>query len=143
MPRPAPVSSPPSTTPCDGSPPAMADPPRCLVFGGSAALGRLVGEPWAGPDGERAIDAARSGLGGLDAFGQCAGVAVTTVLERGGSHPMISQVDERAWDDMIAVNVKSTFFAVRRVVDVLRASGGGNIVLVGSVDGVKPVPAPV
>jgi NAD(P)-dependent dehydrogenase (short-subunit alcohol dehydrogenase family) len=28
-------------------------------------------------------------------------------------------------------------------VEVLRDAGGGNIVLIGSVDGVKPVPAPV
>lgn len=157
----------------------MADPTRCLLFGGSGALGRVVCETLAGqgarvaftyhtrsdvaksltekmpgsvalpldlaslPDVERVIDEAASALGGLDAFVQCAGVAVTTVLEQGGSHPTISQVDERAWDDMIAVNVKSTFFAMRRVVEVLRDSGGGNIVLIGSVDGVKPVPAPV
>jgi 3-oxoacyl-[acyl-carrier protein] reductase len=157
----------------------MADPTRCLLFGGSGALGRVVCETLAGqgarvaftyhtrsdvaksltekmpdsvalpldlaslPDVERVIDEAASALGGLDAFVQCAGVAVTTVLEQGGSHPTISQVDERAWDDMIAVNVKSTFFAMRRVVEVLRHSGGGNIVLIGSVDGVKPVPAPV
>ena len=157
----------------------MADPTRCLVFGGSGALGRVVCETLARQgarvaftyhtradvakslterlpdtvalsldlvslaDVERVVDEAAAALGGLDAFVQCAGVAVTTVLEQGGSHPIISQVGERAWDDMITVNVKSTFFAIRRVVDVLRASGGGNIVLVGSVDGVKPVPAPV
>jgi len=94
-------------------------------------------------DVERVVDEAASALGGLDAFVQCAGVAVTTGRDQGGSHPTISQVGERAWDDMMDVNVKSTFFALRRVVEVLRSSGGGNIVLVGSVDGVKPVPAPV
>jgi 3-oxoacyl-[acyl-carrier protein] reductase len=157
----------------------MADSTRCLVFGGSGALGRVVCETLAGegarvaftyhtradvakslteripdtfaltldltslPDVERVVDEAASALGGLDAFVQCAGVAVTTGREAGGSHPTIKHVDERAWDDMMAVNVKSTFFALRRVVEVLRSSGGGNIVLVGSVDGVKPVPAPV
>lgn len=157
----------------------MADPTRCLLFGGSGALGRVVCETLARQgarvaftyharadvakslterlpdtvalsldlvslsDVERVVDEAASALGGLDAFVQCAGVAVTTALEQGGSHPTIAQVDERAWDDMMAVNVKSTFFAVRRVAEVLRASGGGNIVLVGSIDGVKPVPAPV
>jgi len=157
----------------------MADPTRCLVFGGSGALGRVVCETLASQgarvaftyhtrseiakslterlpdtvaltldlaslsDVERVVDEATSALGGLDAFVQCAGVAVTTGRDQGGSHPTISQVGERAWDDMMDVNVKSTFFALRRVVEVLRSSGGGNIVLVGSVDGVKPVPAPV
>jgi len=157
----------------------MADPTRCLVFGGSGALGRVVCETLASQgarvaftyhtrseiakslterlpdtvaltldlaslsDVERVVDEAASALGGLDAFVQCAGVAVTTGRDQGGSHPTISQVGERAWDDMMDVNVKSTFFALRRVVEVLRSSGGGNIVLVGSVDGVKPVPAPV
>jgi len=157
----------------------MADPTRCLLFGGSGALGRVVCETLAGQgarvaftyhtrseiaksltgrlpdtvaltldlaslsDVERVVDEAASALGGLDAFVQCAGVAVTTGRDQGGSHPTISHVDEQAWDDMMDVNVKSTFFALRRVVEVLRSSGGGNIVLVGSVDGVKPVPAPV
>jgi len=157
----------------------MADPTRCLLFGGSGALGRVVCETLASQgarvaftyhtrseiakslterlpdtvaltldlaslsDVERVVDEAASALGGLDAFVQCAGVAVTTGRDQGGSHPTISQVGERAWDDMMDVNVKSTFFALRRVVEVLRSSGGGNIVLVGSVDGVKPVPAPV
>ena len=157
----------------------MADPTRCLLFGGSGALGRVVCETLASQgarvaftyhtrseiakglterlpdtvaltldlaslsDVERVVDEAASALGGLDAFVQCAGVAVTTARNEGGSHPTISHVDERAWDDMMDVNVKSTFFALRRVVEVLRSSGGGNIVLVGSVDGVKPVPAPV
>jgi 3-oxoacyl-[acyl-carrier protein] reductase len=157
----------------------MADPTRCLLFGGSGALGRVVCETLASQgarvaftyhtrseiakglterlpdtvpltldlaslsDVERVVDEAASALGGLDAFVQCAGVAVTTGCSQGGSHPTISHVDERAWDDMMDVNVKSTFFALRRVVEVLRSSGGGNIVLVGSVDGVKPVPAPV
>jgi 3-oxoacyl-[acyl-carrier protein] reductase len=157
----------------------MADAARCLLFGGSGALGRVVCETLASqgarvaftyharadvardlarrfPDAialpldlasladvDRTVEEAVSALGGLDAFVQCAGVAVTTGGDRGGSHPRVAQVDERAWDDMMDVNVKSTFFAVRRVAAALRASGGGNIVLVGSVDGVKPVPAPV
>ena len=41
------------------------------------------------------------------------------------------------------VNAKSTFFAVKRVSDVMRRGGGGNIVLLSSIDGVKPAPSPV
>ena len=47
-----------------------------------------------------------------------------------------------AWDAMIDVNAKSSFFAVRRLGALMRADGG-NIVLLGSIDGVKPAPSPV
>ncbi len=95
-------------------------------------------------DVERAVDRAAGTLGGLDAFVQCVGLGVTVECKGPTSHHRLPQVDERAFDLMMDVNVKSTFFAVRRVVEVLRRGGaGGNIVLVGSVDGVKPVPAPV
>ena len=40
---------------------------------------------------------------------------------------------------MMDVNVKSTFFAVRRIAEIMKRGGGGNIVLVGSIDGVKSV----
>jgi NAD(P)-dependent dehydrogenase (short-subunit alcohol dehydrogenase family) len=155
---------------------------RCLVFGGSGALGGSVcaalaehgarvaltyhrGEAMARalaarmPDAialpldvtsieaiETAVDAATSAMGGLDAFVQCAGVGVTT--QRGASedrrrHVRMEAVDESAWDQMMAVNAKSTFFAVRRVAATMARGGGGNVVLVGSIDGVKPVPSPV
>ena len=91
---------------------------------------------------ETAIDEAAAALGGLDGFVQCAGVAVTTPRGPEPRHARMADVDERAWDAMLDVNARSTFFAVRRLTDVMRA-GGGNVVLVGSVDGVKPVPAPV
>ncbi|MBI3890783.1 MAG: SDR family NAD(P)-dependent oxidoreductase [Candidatus Wallbacteria bacterium] len=94
-------------------------------------------------DVESAVDRAAGAMGGVDAFVQCAGVGIT--VEGGGEtvHHKMTQVDERAFDEMLAVNLKSTFFACRRVAEVMRAGGGGNIVLVGSIDGVKPVPAPV
>ena len=55
----------------------------------------------------------------------------------------MDDVDERAWDAMIDVNAKSAFFAVRRLARLMRGNGGGNIVLLGSIDGVKPAPSPV
>jgi 3-oxoacyl-[acyl-carrier protein] reductase len=44
---------------------------------------------------------------------------------------------------MIDVNARSAFFAVRRLSRLMRGNGGGNIVLLGSIDGVKPAPSPV
>ena len=154
--------------------------PRCLVFGGSGAVGRAVcgalaaegarvaftyhdsesaahalaaQMPGALPlaldvtcvkDVERAVDRAAEALGGIDAFVQCVGVGVTTPAPPSAepTHVRMRAVDEGAWDRMMDTNAKSTFFAVRRVAEVM-ARGGGNVVLIGSIDGVKPVPAPV
>ena len=44
---------------------------------------------------------------------------------------------------MIDVNAKGSFFAVRRRRRPDAGSHGGNIVLLGSIDGVKPAPSPV
>ena len=59
------------------------------------------------------------------------------------SHHRMPEVDEAGWDKIMDVNAKSTYFAVRRVSEVMRKGGGGNIVFIGSVDGVKPAPSPV
>jgi 3-oxoacyl-[acyl-carrier protein] reductase len=151
---------------------------RCLVFGGSGALGRVVCEALAAQnarvvftyhageaaarklaanlpgsaalhvdlasvkDVESRIDEAAGILDGIDAFIQCAGVAITVPHTDEKVHHRMPDIDEAGWDLMMNVNVKGTFFAVRHVAEIMRG-GGGNIVLTGSVDGVKPVPAPV
>lgn len=152
---------------------------RCLVFGGSGALGnvvcrqlhdagarlaftyhaneqaaRVLADELPGaqnvaldllsiPALEQVIDRFANEWGGLDAFIQCAGVGLTVPSSEGQVHHTMDQVDERAWERMQDINVKSTFFAVRRAAMHMRRAGTGNIVLVGSIDGVKPVPAPV
>jgi 3-oxoacyl-[acyl-carrier protein] reductase len=155
------------------------EPVKCLVLGGSGALGRVVcatlaeqgarvaftyhaGEAVARdllpklPGGhaarldllsvgeiDRAIDDASAALGGLDAFVQCAAVAHTVKSTGPKVHHLMGDVDEPGWDRMMDVNVKSTFFAARKAAEVLKRGKGGNIVLVGSIDGVKSVPSPV
>jgi len=94
-------------------------------------------------DIERTVDGVASALGGLDAFVQCAGIAITAEGARPRIHQRMPDVDEAGWDRILDVNAKSTFFAVRRVSEVMRRGGGGNIVFIGSVDGVKPAPSPV
>jgi len=145
---------------------------RCLVFGGSGTLGRVVCRSLAAEGARVAftyctgqhvadelrreipasvafhldarsventvatVDAAAHAMDGIDAFVQCIGAPMPM-------HPFLADIDEKAWDDMMDVNVKSTFFAVRHLVDIMRAAGGGNIVLLGSVDSEKLLPAPV
>ncbi len=92
---------------------------------------------------EQLIERVASQWNGLDAFVQCAGVGLTVSSADKQVHHTMEQVNELAWDRMQDVNTKSTFFAVRAVATQMRRAGGGNIVLIGSIDGVKPVPAPV
>ncbi len=92
---------------------------------------------------EQVIDRFANDWGGLDAFIQCAGIGLSVASSEGQVHHTMEQVDESAWERMQEINVKSTFFAVRRAAMHMRTNGGGNIILIGSIDGVKPVPAPV
>jgi NAD(P)-dependent dehydrogenase (short-subunit alcohol dehydrogenase family) len=157
----------------------VSEPLRCLVFGGSGALGRVVCATLAEqgarvaftwhsgeavmkdllprlPGGlarrldlrsvaeiEKTIDEVAQAFGGIDAFVQCAAVALTGPASGPKVHHLMGDVDEAGWDGMMDVNVKSTFFAARKVAKVMKRGGGGNIVLVGSIDGVKSVPSPV
>lgn len=95
------------------------------------------------PEIDRTVDEAAEALGGIDAFIQCAAVAHTVKSTGPKVHHLMGDVDEAGWDAMMDVNVKSTFFAARKVADVMKRGKGGNIVLVGSIDGVKSVPSPV
>ena len=152
---------------------------KCLVFGGTGALGSAVCRCLHGagaelaftyhsseeaakkleaelpgaqaleldvasvPEIEGLIERVLQNWARLDAFIQCAGIGITAGSTQTQVHHTMDQVDEAAWDRMQDINTKSTFFALRRVAEHMRHAGGGNIVLTGSIDGVKPVPAPV
>jgi len=94
-------------------------------------------------DIDQTIEETAAALGGLDAFIQCAAVAHTVKPTAAKVHHRMGDVDESGWDTMMDVNVKSTFFAARKAAEVLKRGSGGNIVFVGSIDGVKSVPSPV
>lgn len=93
-----------------------------------AALGdseRLLGAPGdiaTAAGCEAVVGAAVEGLGGLDVLVNCAGVG------KGGR---IEEFDEAAWDEMLDVNLKGTFFCIRAALAALRNSKG-NIVNVAS-----------
>jgi NAD(P)-dependent dehydrogenase (short-subunit alcohol dehydrogenase family) len=48
--------------------------------------------------------------------------------------------DERAWDKTNDVNLKGPFFMIQRAVPLMEKAGGGAIVNVASINGVRPVP---
>ena len=149
----------------------MADARRCLVLGGSGHVGgevcRLLAERGArvaftywsrevshpGAFGmrldlrsfaavERAVEDAAARLGGIDALIQCGGTAGDPALYKGGGIDKLQAITEDGWDEMIDVTAKSSFAACRAAARVM-AQNGGQIVLVGSMDGVKTVPAPI
>jgi len=71
---------------------------------------------------EAIVGAALSALGGLDVLVNSAGL---------GTEGKIEDFDEPAWDRMVDVNLKGTFFCVRAALPALRASGG-NVVNLAS-----------
>jgi NAD(P)-dependent dehydrogenase (short-subunit alcohol dehydrogenase family) len=86
---------------------------------------RLVAAPGdvASVAGCEAIAAtAIEGLGGLDVLVNCAGVAKVGPIE---------EIDEAAWDQMLDINLKGTFFCIRASLAALRDSKG-NIVNIAS-----------
>lgn len=95
-----------------------------------------------------AIDGMVQGIaadfGGLEAIIQCAGTAGDPSLYRseGMSPPRkFLALSEPGWDEMMDVTVKGSFLAVHAALPLLKA--GGQIVIVGAMDGVKMVASPV
>ena len=99
---------------------------------------------------ERVVEALGKERGGIDALVHCATVASAS---RDGSLDRLDTIDSAALAHMLAVNVSSPIFCARAMA-ALRLSRSAsrmdpsrdraaNIVLVGSIDGVKPVPTAV
>ena len=78
-----------------------------------------------------AIDEAATAMGGLDRVVNSAGVfRFVSLLDIG----------EAAWDQTIDVNLKGTFLVCQAAIPHLRAAGGGRIVNVSSIAGVRGGP---
>lgn len=92
---------------------------------------------------DRTLDEFAARCGRIDALVNCAAIGVTVTAPCATGHEGMDSVTEDGWETMLAVNTKASYFAVRRVASLMRDRGGVNIVLLGSIDGVKPAPAPV
>jgi NAD(P)-dependent dehydrogenase (short-subunit alcohol dehydrogenase family) len=89
---------------------------------------------------EPAVDALAAGLGGLDALCVAAAIGVTDGATGPRDTATIDEIDAEAWDAMMAVNLRGAYLACRAAARAMRS--GGNLVLLGAIDGIKLVPAP-
>ena len=76
-----------------------------------------------------AVDAAADALGGLDTLVNNAGIGNLKRLETYRDHE---------WEALVGVNLTGVFNGIRAAVPYLRAAGGGAVVNVSSVSGLRP-----
>lgn len=88
-----------------------------------------IGGDVAEPTTARAVvQAADASFGGLDAVTICAGV---------GAYGSICEIGDDLIREMVATNLLGTIWTVRAVVPALRSRGGGNIIIISSVAGIR------
>ncbi|MFC1981958.1 SDR family NAD(P)-dependent oxidoreductase [Chloroflexota bacterium] len=72
----------------------------------------------------------------VDAFGR-----IDILVNNAGTSPVYTSsldLEERAWDAVMNLNLKGLFFLSQAVARVMKEHGGGKIINVSSVDGFKP-----
>jgi NAD(P)-dependent dehydrogenase (short-subunit alcohol dehydrogenase family) len=77
----------------------------------------------------------------LDAFGK-----IDVLVNNAATNPTMDQalnVDERAWDAIMNLNLKGLFFLSQAVARVMKEKGGGNIINVSSIAGISPDLLPI
>lgn len=93
---------------------------------------------------EQAVEELADRLGGVTALIHSAAICLTPGdVVPPDKTQKLDHVHAAGWDELMSVNVRSVYFACRQVMPHLRRSGGGNVVLVGSVSGTRPLPSPI
>jgi len=109
---------------CDRAPPPPATPLAAAGTPDAAHLAFESCEVTRPAEVERALDAALSRFGRLDAVAHCAGITADDVTWK---------LDDERWRRVLAVNLDGSFHVVRAAIPRLRAQGGGAIVLISSI----------
>ncbi len=68
---------------------------------------------------------------------------IDILVNNAGASPAIASVldsDERLWDTIMNLNLKTVYFMSQAVAKVMKKQGGGKIINVASIDGVNPEP---
>lgn len=71
-----------------------------------------------------------------DEFGK-----IDILVNNAGTSPTLTpslEVDERLWDSIMNLNAKGLFFLSQAVAKIMQKNGGGKIINISSIDGVKP-----
>ncbi|MBN1643254.1 MAG: glucose 1-dehydrogenase [Dehalococcoidales bacterium] len=66
---------------------------------------------------------------------------IDILVNNAGTNPSMTPVidaDERLWDSIMNLNLKGLFFLSKEAAKIMREHGGGIIINVGSIDGIKP-----
>lgn len=66
---------------------------------------------------------------------------IDILVNNAGTNPVfgsVFNVDEKAWDTTLGLNLKGYFFLSQAVGKVMRDKGGGNIINITSIDGTSP-----
>lgn len=80
---------------------------------------------------QRAVDQAADAMGGLTGLCNNAGT---------GSIVALHETTPRQWDLAVAVNLAGTFHGVRAAAPLMLSAGGGAIVNIASISGIRPAP---
>ena len=70
---------------------------------------------------------------------------IDILVNNAGTSPAMMPVldaEERLWDAVMNLNLKGLFFLSQAVARVMKEHGGGKVINVASVDGLKPEPSP-
>lgn len=54
----------------------------------------------------------------------------------------ITEIDEETWDRVFAINLKSAFFTAKHILPIMEANGGGSIVNISSIAGIRHTGVP-
>ncbi|HKP61453.1 MAG TPA: SDR family oxidoreductase [Polyangiales bacterium] len=73
----------------------------------------------------RAVEQCLARFGKLDVALNCAGI--------GGDMAQLESTDQAVWDDVMAINARGTWLAMRREIPAMLAAGGGAIVNMSSI----------
>ena len=71
---------------------------------------------------------------------------IDILVNNAGTNPTLASaldIEERAWDAIMNLNLKGLFFLSQKVARVMKEQGGGCIINVASVDGFSPGTVPV
>ena len=74
----------------------------------------------------------------MDKFGR-----IDILVNNAGTSPASGSVldaDERLWETIMNLNLKGLYFTSQAVANVMKKQGGGKIINIASIDGIKPEP---